>query len=396
MYFQYGKKEMNYLKSRDAKLSTVIDALGFVRRETEDNLFSSIIYHITGQQLSSAAQASIFSRLTEAAGSMTPASLAAMEITALRKLGLSLRKATCIKGLAQKVVSGAFDLGSIADLADEDAIRTLCNLDGVGRWTAEMLLLFCLKRRDIFSYGDLALRRGLKKLYGLTEITPDIFAKYRKLFSPYGSIAAFYIWEVAHDRFPVSGQESLVGEKTAGPALDSHYRFAGCASSPLGPINMLSDGTHLTGLWFSGTDQKLDKFLSLATKHELAVFQATRAFLNVYFSGRIPCDTPPVKLAGTPFQMRVWAVLLKIPYGRLTTYGDIAALVAKDMGLAKMSAQAVGGAVGRNPIAILVPCHRVIGKGGALTGYAGGLDKKAALLALERADFVNTWDFTTI
>lgn len=115
-----------------------------------------------------------------------------------------------------------------------------------------------------------------------------------------------------------------------------------------------------------------------------AVFERTKEWLDIYFSGRDPGFTPPLSARGTVFQETVWEILKKIPYGQVTSYGEIARQIAKMRGLDRMSAQAVGGAVGRNPIAVIVPCHRVVGSDGRLTGYAGGLDKKEALLKLEK------------
>ncbi|MCD8088154.1 MAG: methylated-DNA--[protein]-cysteine S-methyltransferase [Oscillospiraceae bacterium] len=154
--------------------------------------------------------------------------------------------------------------------------------------------------------------------------------------------------------------------------------------SPLGPITLAGEGNVLTGLWFDG-----QKYFGehLGPAGELPVFRETVQWLEVYFSGHDPGPTPPILLRGTAFQMAVWEQLRAVPYGETTTYGAIARAIAAQRGLETMSAQAVGSAVGRNPVSILVPCHRVVGANGALTGYAGGLDKKAALLRLEGRAF---------
>lgn len=157
--------------------------------------------------------------------------------------------------------------------------------------------------------------------------------------------------------------------------------------SPLGGITLASNGTAITGLWFDGQKYFGD---TLPKEHEagaLPVFEQAKRWLAVYFGGEAPDFTPPLFLdAGTPFRRLVWEILLTIPYGQTMTYGEIAAEIAARKGLSGMSAQAVGGAVGHNPISLLVPCHRVVGAGGSLTGYAGGLDKKVQLLTLERVD----------
>ena len=158
----------------------------------------------------------------------------------------------------------------------------------------------------------------------------------------------------------------------------SHY------SSPIGEILLAADDIGLTGLWFGG--QKYFA-LSLDEEHEereIPLFEKVKHWLDVYFSGKEPDFSIPLHAAGTAFQKEVWEILCSIPYGQTMTYGQIANQLAAKKGLPHMSAQAVGGAVGRNRISIIVPCHRVVGADGSLTGYAGGIDKKEKLLALER------------
>lgn len=156
--------------------------------------------------------------------------------------------------------------------------------------------------------------------------------------------------------------------------------------SPLGGITLASDGDALTGLWFDGQKYFAD---SLDAEHEsadLPIFEDTKRWLDIYFSGRQPGFTPALNMKTTPFRKAVWEVMLSIPYGETMTYGQIAAEIARQRGQESMSAQAVGGAVGHNSISIIIPCHRVVGTNGSLTGYAGGLDKKTALLQLEGMD----------
>ena len=155
--------------------------------------------------------------------------------------------------------------------------------------------------------------------------------------------------------------------------------------SPLGTILLAADDTGLTGLWFEGQKyfaQGLDKETE---EKEFSVFQTARRWLDVYFSGQKPDFQVPLHFQGTTFQKEVWEILLSIPYGETTTYGAIAKQLAAKRGLPHLSAQAVGSAVGHNKISIIVPCHRVIGADGSLTGYAGGIWRKEKLLALEQA-----------
>ena len=153
--------------------------------------------------------------------------------------------------------------------------------------------------------------------------------------------------------------------------------------SPLGKILLAADEIGLTGLWFEG-QKEFERMRPWAGEEEsFPALEQARRWLDLYFEGREPDFSVPLHPAGTAFQQSVWNILLTIPYGKTTTYGEIARQIAAQNGLARMSAQAVGGAVSRNPIAILVPCHRVIGADGSLTGYAGGVERKRALLALE-------------
>lgn len=156
--------------------------------------------------------------------------------------------------------------------------------------------------------------------------------------------------------------------------------------SPIGGMTLGSDGESLIGLWFDGEKLFCDAISGETQEKELPVFEETGRWLDIYFSGEIPGFTPPLSVKGSEFRKAVWEILKEIPYGKTMTYGEIAGMVAKQRGLSRMSAQAVGGAVGHNPISIIIPCHRVVGTNGSLTGYAGGIDKKLALLTLERAD----------
>ena len=155
-------------------------------------------------------------------------------------------------------------------------------------------------------------------------------------------------------------------------------------SSPLGGITLASDGKALTGLWIDEQKYFPHKLISESIESELPIFTQTCNWLDIYFSGRIPDFTPSISLNTTPFRKAVYEILLTIPYGQTMTYGEIANIIAEQNGVERMSAQAVGGAVGRNPISIIIPCHRVVGADGSLTGYAGGLDRKIELLKLEK------------
>lgn len=156
--------------------------------------------------------------------------------------------------------------------------------------------------------------------------------------------------------------------------------------SPLGGITAASDGSALTGLWFDGQRYFADTLSDKYEEKNLPVFEQTDRWLDIYFSGKAPDFTPPLLIKTTEFRRAVWEILLTIPFGQTMTYGEISEKISSQRGIAKMSAQAVGGAVGHNSISLIIPCHRVVGKNGSLTGYAGGIDKKLKLLELENAD----------
>lgn len=155
--------------------------------------------------------------------------------------------------------------------------------------------------------------------------------------------------------------------------------------SPLGGITLASDGEALTGLWFDGQKYFGDTLSKDHEAKELPIFEQTVTWLDIYFNGKEPDFTPPLSMKTTPFRKAVWEIMLTIPFGQTMTYGEIADKIAKQKGISRMSAQAVGGAVGHNSISLIIPCHRVVGTNGSLTGYAGGIDKKMQLLTMERS-----------
>lgn len=156
--------------------------------------------------------------------------------------------------------------------------------------------------------------------------------------------------------------------------------------SPLGRITLASDGEKLSGLWFDGQKYYGSTLSEQNEQRELSIFNQAGQWLDLYFSGQKPDFTPPLSMETTPFRRAVWEIMLQIPYGQTMTYGAIAREIAEQRGIGQMSAHAVGGAVSHNPISLIIPCHRVVGTNGSLTGYAGGIDKKVRLLTLEQAD----------
>lgn len=202
MYFIYGDEEIEYLKSKDKILGEVIEKIGHIERVTDTNLFSSVVHHIIGQQISTKAQETIWQRLKDELGEVNAENIYKTDISRLQSLGMSFRKAEYIKDFADKVHSGNFNLQDISEMSDEEAIKALASLKGIGVWTAEMILLFCLQRPDIFSFDDLAIQRGLRMVYHHRKIDRKLFEKYRRRFSPYCSVASLYLWAVSGGAIP--------------------------------------------------------------------------------------------------------------------------------------------------------------------------------------------------
>lgn len=202
MYFEYGDKETEYLKSKDKRLGEVIDKIGHINRIVDDDLFSSVVHTIIGQQISTKAQESIWQRVNAELGTACAETVSALGREKLQGFGITFRKADYILDFTHKVQSGEFDLEAVANMSDAEAIAALCSLKGIGVWSAEMILLFCLKRPDILSYGDLAILRGMRMVYHHKEIDRARFEKYRRRLSPYCSVASFYFWAVAGGALP--------------------------------------------------------------------------------------------------------------------------------------------------------------------------------------------------
>ena len=202
VYFAYGEAELDYLRKKDKRLAAVIDRVGHIDRAVDPDLFSSVIHHIIGQQISTKAQATIWQRMQDALGEVNAETVLAAGVPRLQSLGMTFRKAEYITDFAGKIHTGAFDLDTVEHMSDEDAIRELSALKGIGVWTAEMILLFCMQRPDIFSYDDLAIQRGLRMVYHHRSIDRKLFEKYRRRFTPYCSVASLYLWAAAGGAIP--------------------------------------------------------------------------------------------------------------------------------------------------------------------------------------------------
>ena len=198
-FFKYGKKELEWLKSRDRELGAAIDRIGKIKRAVNPDLFIALINSIVGQQISSRAQATVWARIEERLKPLTPKTIGSVSAEVLQSCGISMRKAQYIKGIAEAVLDGSLNLAELHKLSDEEVCKKLVQIKGIGIWTAEMLMIFSMQRKDILSFGDLAIQRGLRILYKCDEINRDMFNECRQRYSPYASVASLYLWAISSE-----------------------------------------------------------------------------------------------------------------------------------------------------------------------------------------------------
>lgn len=195
--FKYGNEEMEYLKSRDERLGEVIDSIGLVKRGVVPDLFEGIISSIVGQQISMKAARTVWGRFEERFGRITPDALYETDMEEIQKLGVSNRKAGYIKEISRQVCENELLIDELYELSDEEVVKRLVKLPGIGVWTCEMLLIFSMNRMNVLSWNDLAIKRGIMKLYGLERLDKETFNELKERYSPYASVASLYLWEVS-------------------------------------------------------------------------------------------------------------------------------------------------------------------------------------------------------
>ena len=198
-FFQYDQHAIDYLKSRDARLAKEIERIGRIEREIIPDLFPALIYCIVGQQISNKAAATVWMRIKDRFGEITSEIVSIRTEDEIQKCGLTMRKAVHIKNIASLVSVGDLRLDQLHSLSDEAVIQALVGLPGIGVWTAEMILIFCMQRPDILSWGDLAIRRGISVLHGETQLSKARFDDFKALYTPFGSVASLYLWQIARE-----------------------------------------------------------------------------------------------------------------------------------------------------------------------------------------------------
>lgn len=196
-YFQYGKKELAHLQAADKKLSALIEQIGLIKRPVIPDLFTALVRSIVGQQISSKACQTVWQRIINKLGTITPSVIYALSIEELQGFGISFRKANYIHSAAQEIITGNLDLNLLHNLSDKEVCAKLTKLNGVGIWTAEMLMIFSMQRPNILSWGDFAIQKGLRILYQIPEIDKNTFNQYWERYTPYASVASLYLWELA-------------------------------------------------------------------------------------------------------------------------------------------------------------------------------------------------------
>lgn len=201
-YFKYTKGEVEYLCKKDKKLASAIEEIGNIDRECIPDLYHALVHAMIGQQISTKAHATIWKRVLDTYGDFTVAQMYGVPVEQLQKIGITMKKAQYIKNLTETIYNHELDLTALPFMCDEEVSKTLVSIKGIGPWTAEMIMLHAMQRKDILSFLDLGIVRGMCMLYGHQSITKQQFQKYKKRYSPYGSLASLYLWAISAGAIP--------------------------------------------------------------------------------------------------------------------------------------------------------------------------------------------------
>lgn len=375
MNFKYDESALIFLKKADPKLGKVIDRLGKLERAVECDPKAEVLRQIIGQQISSKALLTVWDRLSLKMRELHINDVCDLDERILAACGIPSRKINWILNFLEAINNGSFSLKELEAMDDDEAVRRLSSFDGIGKWTAQMILIFAMQRQDILSTDDFGIRRGLCMLYHKKKLDQKFLARIRKRYSPYASVASFYLWAVS------SGAVAELCDPAATNKSDQIQGSVLFYSSPLGPMRLEAYGGAISSVEFCDHASQN----CILDKEDHRVLKQTKAWLRAYFAAKALPVLPPLAMHGTAFQQRIFALLLEIPYGETVSYTALALRYCQRYGAARMASQAVGRAVGANPLAVLIPCHRVVGSDGALVGYAYGIAKKKALLDLERS-----------
>ncbi|MTI67820.1 MAG: methylated-DNA--[protein]-cysteine S-methyltransferase [Firmicutes bacterium] len=353
---QIKKEEIDHLKNSDENMKKLIDKVGDIDRSYIPNHFLALVNSIVFQQLAYNAANAIWNRLISIYDKVTPENVLNTDNEILRECGLSRTKISYIKNISQAIIDDKINLEKINTLSNEEIINNLTEIKGIGIWTAEMFLIFSLNRKNVLSYKDLGIRKGIKWLYGMKkEPTEKQFSKIKEKFSPYNTLASFYLWEITLKNLHTYDDID---------SIDNNVTYL---KSPIGLIELQSNKGKIVRLDFVKKKRHKEKndFILEKAKNQLVQ----------YFEGLRRDFTLPLEIKGTNFQTKVWNELKNIPYGETYSYKDIAVNIENEN-----ACRAVGNANNKNKIPIIIPCHRVIGANGKLVGYGGELWRKEWLL----------------
>lgn len=199
----YSVEATEYLMSKDKKLAQAIEAVGSIHRKKDGDVFTSVVNSIVGQQISAAGLKTVLKRLYDKlGGKVSPETILALSDDELQSCGMTFRKVEYIKAFCEKVKSGEFDLGALDGMSDDEVIEALTSLKGIGRWTAEMILIFSMNRMNVFAFDDVGIHRGMRMVYHHRKITKEMFERYRRRFAPYCTVASLYFWAISHMDVP--------------------------------------------------------------------------------------------------------------------------------------------------------------------------------------------------
>ena len=347
------QEALAYLSEKDAVLKYLIDKYPIPQKESYVSLFQGMLHAVVGQQISQQAQEAIWGRLKSTYDLKYPEAILKADIDQLRDIGLSYRKATYVKAIANY-----FQNNPHPKFKDqEDMHKALERLPGIGSWTVEMVRLFALNDLSTFSLKDLGLRKAIELLYQV-DVDDNVMYLWKKRYGQWGGVAAFYLWDY--------GKREMVSKTFVSEAI---------FSTPLGNMYAKVSEKGLIRLTFT-SEKATYKKDNIPSYHPL--LHILEDELMRYLSGSLKEFSLPIYYHGTIFQKEVWRKVASVSYGVTRSYSDIAQSLGKPK-----AARAIGQALKKNPILIVCPCHRIFGKNGQLTGYVAGSDKKEKLLKLE-------------
>lgn len=371
--------KVEHLRRCDERMAQVVERFGQLELPEPQPLFGALVESIIGQQISTPTCGRIVAEVRGAmGGDIEPEGVLRLGAEGLRRCGIPQRKVAWIVAAAERFVAGEFDQEVLALLSDKELIDKLVGLDGVGVWTAEMLLIFALGRENVLSQGDLIIRRAICALYGESRLSRRRFESYRRRYSPYCSVASIYLWAYGN-RLPRE-QRVVIRPLDFARLRDKHICYS-FHTTAYGTMFVASTVKGVCRVAFADDrQQSLDELRAEMEGCELVerTEPCHRVVLKA-IEGRCR-EELVLYLQGTPFERKVWREVLKVPYGITVSYADI----ARQTGYTK-AYRSVGNAVSANPVAIIIPCHRVIHADGSIGDYNAGVERKERLLADEQA-----------